>query len=61
VSRHLIPINGAPPSEIERLLLNLILNACRRGLHDGSEIVIQAASIKQVPPGLASPNAIISA
>jgi len=42
--------------DIERLLLNLVLNACRRGLHDGSEIVIQTASMKQVPPGLTSPN-----
>ena len=42
--------------EIERILLNLVLNACRRGLQVGSEIVIQTASMKQVPPGLKSPN-----
>ena len=42
--------------EIERLLLNLVLNVCRRSLHDGSEIVIRTASMKQVPPGLTSPN-----
>ena len=42
--------------EIERILLNLVLNACRRGLQDGSEIVIRTASMKQAPPGLKPPN-----
>jgi nitrogen-specific signal transduction histidine kinase len=41
--------------EIERILLNLVLNACRR-LQDRNEIVIQTASMKQVPPGLTSSN-----
>jgi hypothetical protein len=41
--------------DIERILLNLVLNGSR-GLEDGSVVVIGTASKKQVPPGLRSPH-----
>jgi two-component system cell cycle sensor histidine kinase/response regulator CckA len=41
--------------EIERILLNLVLNASR-GLPSESVVTIRTASMKQVPPGLRSPH-----
>jgi nitrogen-specific signal transduction histidine kinase len=41
--------------DIERILLNLVLNA-GRGLQGENVVIIQTASMKQVPPGLKSPH-----